>query len=356
MAVIDSTSFVGRRTPVCSTRDRAPVRRQPAAFGEDGLRRAAPGGERAVERRMLAVVAAGVEARGEARRLRAEAADGIRRQRAGNPVRPQVAPVARRRPEPPAQLAPDRLEVGLAGAEDRQRDERASGGRVARRDLARHAEVVDRAPLAVDDEPRPGNRRLRGVEVDAGDAVPAVGGLVDEACRRDDDRLGAQLLARTRARRRAGRPPRRPARADARGPPRVASRRLPSRRRGSAAARPRTPRGRSRGTGSTSSGAPRGRRRAGRERRSSRRWLATRRPFSAPPPTSSRRREPRRSRTTAAPSRTQTTPPASARRLRTGACRDRRPAGTVLRRGRSRRARTVRGRADRRSSTARASG
>ena len=50
------------------------------------------------------------------------------------------------------------LEVGLAGAEDRGRDERAAGGGVARRRLARHAEVVDRAAFAVDDEPRPRNR------------------------------------------------------------------------------------------------------------------------------------------------------------------------------------------------------
>src|SRR4051794_16600272 len=122
-----------------------PGERKPSAVGEHGFRRAAARSEGAVERGMLAVVAAGIEAFCQANGLLAEAADRVGGKGARDAVRPQVAPVGDGRAEPAPQLALDLLQIGVAGTEDRGRDERAARRGVARGRLTRHAEVVDRA-------------------------------------------------------------------------------------------------------------------------------------------------------------------------------------------------------------------
>ena len=58
------------------------------------------------------MVAAGVEARGEAHRLLGEAADRVGGKRAGNPVRPQMPPLADGLAEPAAELMSDRSRSG----------------------------------------------------------------------------------------------------------------------------------------------------------------------------------------------------------------------------------------------------
>src|SRR3954452_23183649 len=82
------------------------------AIRENCFRGTAARCERPVQRRVFPVVAAGVQPRREAYRLRSEAADGVGGERPRDPIGTEVTPLTRSRPEPAAQLAAHRIEIG----------------------------------------------------------------------------------------------------------------------------------------------------------------------------------------------------------------------------------------------------